>query len=220
MYRMKTYEAPHKGLRNALSRLELLSGTTDFNNVAEVQRLYNLGRDVFDILDIHADDENAVTLAELQERCRGCSEHDKRDHEQLASEQRSLEDFLVEIYEGSQSGGNIAGLGSEFYLLLSSYHGKYLLHLAEEETVTQPLLWKHFTDEELKEHRVRIMQRNPPETLLVWLRFIIPAQTHMERVPFLAGFKNVVPESLFDKALDIIRPELSDLDFSSLYASV
>jgi hypothetical protein len=56
--------------------------------------------------------------------------------------------------------------------------------------------------------------------LLVWLRFIIPAQTHMERVPFLAGFKKVVPESLFKEALDVIRPELSDLDFSSLYIAV
>lgn len=220
MNRMKTYEAPHKGLRNALSQLELLSGKTDFNNPAEVERLYSLGRDVFDILDIHADDENEVTLAELQKRCKGCSDHDMQDHELLESEQRSLEDFLVAIYEGSQKGGDISGLGSEFYLLLSNYHGKYLLHLVEEETVTQPLLWKHFTDEELAEHRVRIMQRNPPETLLIWLKFIIPAQTHRERVPFLAGFKKVVPEALFSKAMDVIRRELPLLDFSSLHKAV
>ena len=217
---MKTYEAPHKGLRNALSQLELLSGKTDFNNSTEVQRLYTLGREVFNILDIHADDENEVTLAELQQRCKGCSEHDKHDHELLESEQRSLEDFLVEIYEGSQKESDITSLGSEFYLLLSNYHGKYLLHLVEEETVTQPLLWKHFKDEELAEHRVRIMKRNPPETLLVWLRFIIPAQTRRERVPFLAGFKKVVPESLFNSAMDIIRAELSVRDFRSLFEAI
>jgi hypothetical protein len=217
---MKTYEAPHKGLRNALSQLELLSGRMDFRKALEVQKLYMLGRDVFEILDIHADDENEVTLAELEKRCPGCSNHDKLDHEHLESEQRSLEAFLVEMYEGSQNGATSTGLGKEFYLLLSRYHGSYLLHLAEEETVTQPLLWKHFTDEELAEHRVRIMQRNPPETLLIWLRFIIPAQSHMERVPFLTGFKKVASTSLFDSALDIIKRELPAQDFSSLYEAI
>jgi hypothetical protein len=213
---MKTYEAPHKGLRNALSQLQLLSGKTDFDNITEVQRLYAMGQEVFNILDIHADDENEVTLAELEKRCPGCSGHDLADHRMLEFEQQSLKGFLSEIYSQVSRGQNVSGLGAEYYLLLSKYYGGYLLHLNEEETITQLLLWKHFTDEELAEHRVRIMGRNPPETLLIWLRFIIPAQSPAERVPFLAGFKKVASGTLFNQALEVIRQELSGEEFSAL----
>lgn len=217
---MKTYDAPHKGLRNALSQLQLLSGKTDYSNAAEVQHLFALGQEVFTLLTIHAADENEVTLAELEKRCPGCSEHDKGDHEMLESDQRWLEEILLSIYSRTQNGQDAAGLGSEFYLLLSKYHGEYLLHLNEEETVTQFLLWKHFTDEELTEHRVRIIKRNPPETLLIWLRFIIPAQPHVERVLFFGRFKKVAPKDLFNEALKAIRQELPAQEFSSLYKAI
>jgi hypothetical protein len=220
MPRMKTYDAPHKGLRNALSQLQLLSGKADFNNAAEVEHLFAFGQDVFKLLNIHADDENEVTLAELEKRCPGCSVHDRSDHELLESEQRSVEELLLSIYSRTQNGQGAEDLASEFYLLLSKYHGDYLLHLNEEETVTQLLLWKHFTDEELLEHRIRIIRRNPPETLLIWLRFIIPAQPHVERVRFFGRFKKTVPEDLYSKALDVVRQELPTKEFDSLYEAI
>ena len=67
---MKTYDVPHKGLRNALSQASLLAGKTNFADVLEVEILYRLGADVFKILNIHAADEDEVTLAELEKRSR------------------------------------------------------------------------------------------------------------------------------------------------------
>jgi hypothetical protein len=216
MKRAKTYDVPHKGLRNALSQVSLLSGKTNFSDAQEVEALYQLGVDVFKILAIHAADEDEVTLAELEKRCPGCSQHDMEDHKEIHIAQSKLEKLLAKIYDDSKAGKDVSEDGAEFYLAWSEFQSAYLEHTAEEERTTQPLLWHHFTDEELASHRVRIMQKNPPETLLIWFRFVIPAQSHNERVGLFSGFKKMAPAPFFEKGIAVIKKYLSEKEFSEL----
>jgi hypothetical protein len=216
MKRMKTYDVPHKGLRNALSQLTLLGGKTNYSNRQEIESLYNLGTDVFNILAIHAEDENDVTLAELEKHCPGCSNHDMEDHEEIHREQNKLEKLLSKIYIDSKAGKDTTDDGAEFYLSFSEFHSKYLEHTAEEERVTQLQLWQYFTDEELAAHRGKIMAKNPPETLLTWLRFVIPAQSYNERVGLLTGFKKMAPAPFYKQGMDVIKNVLPTNEFDEL----
>lgn len=216
MNRMKVYDVPHKGLRNGLSQVQILAGKTDYSNLYEVEQLYKLGENVFRILSIHSADEDEVTLAELEQRCTGCSKHDIGDHEKLHLVQDKLEKLLTRIYTDSKAGQNTSEDGEEFYLAFSEFHGIYLEHTAEEERVTQPLLWKYFTDEELASLRGKIMAKNPPDTLLIWFRFVIPAQTHKERVGLLTGFKKMAPEPFFNQGMQVIKQVLSEKEFNEL----
>ncbi len=216
MKRMKTYDVPHKGLRNALSQLSLLSGKTDYSNSQEVENLYQLGKDVFSILSIHAKDEDEITLEELEKRCPGCSDHDKEDHKKIHLAQDALENLLSKLYNHSQLNEDVTEAGQEFYLALSEFHGMYLEHTAEEERITQPLLWAHFTDDELAQHRGKIMAKNPPGTLLIWFRFVIPAQSHPERVGLLSGFKKMAPTDFFEEGMRVIKTVLTESEFYKL----
>lgn len=213
MKRYKTYDVPHKGLRNALSQLSLLSGKTDYTNPSEVKRLYDLGTDVFKILNIHANDENAVTLAELEIRLPGASHHDMEDHDKLHLLQDKLEKLLLKIHQDCVLGKNTELEGEEFYLAVSEFQGIYLAHIAEEERITQLLLWEHFTDEELSAHRGKIMSQNPPETLLTWFKFVLPAQNQPERVALFGGFKKMAPEPFFKQGLDVVEKALTPNEF-------
>jgi hypothetical protein len=216
MKRMQSYDIPHKGLRNALSQMQLLAGKTDYSNPNEVEQLYKLGEDLFTILTIHATDENEVTLAELEQRCDGCSQHDIEDHEQIHLAQDKLEMLLANIYTSSKAGQDTTEDGEEFYLAFSEFHGIYLAHAAEEERVTQPMLWQYFTDEELASHRGKIMAKNPPQTLLIWFRFVIPAQSHNERVGLLSGFKKMATETFFNEGMQVIKQVLAKNEFENL----
>jgi hypothetical protein len=216
MKRMKSYDVPHKGLRNALSQLQLLAGKTNYANQNEVEQLYKLGGDVFKILTIHAIDENEITLTELEERCSGCSQHDMEDHEQIQLIQDKLEKLLATIYNNSKEGQDVSEDGEEFYLAFSEFHGTYLEHTAEEERVTQPMLWKYFTDEELASHRGKIMAKNTPQTLLIWFKFVIPSQSHKERVGLLTGFKKMAPEPFFNEGMQVIKQVLTEKEFDEL----
>ncbi|HVV06741.1 MAG TPA: hypothetical protein VHC96_21065 [Puia sp.] len=216
MQRMKTYDVPHKGLRNGLSQMSLLAGRTDYSNPAEVERLYQLGTSLFTILTIHAEDENSVTLAHLETRCPGCSQHDLDDHEEIHRAQQNLEQQLAAIKAGVSEGKNMSDAGAEFYLAFSEFHGEYLSHTAEEERVTQPQLWQYFTDEELAAHRGEIMAKNPPETLLIWFEFVIPAQRHAERIGLLTGFKRMAPAAFFAEAMQVVQRVLLPSEFHRL----
>jgi hypothetical protein len=216
MHRHKTYDVPHKGLRNGLSQLSLQAGRTDYANAAEVQELHALGGRLFSILSIHAEDENNVTLARLETRCPGSTKHDHDDHEAIHRAQKGLEDQLESIAGGAARGEDMTEAGAEFYLAFTEFHGEYLEHTAQEERVTQPLLWKFFTDEELAAHRGEIMSKNPPQTLLIWFEFVLPAQSHAERVGLLSGFKKMAPPAFFSDAMAVIEKALATEDFRRL----
>jgi hypothetical protein len=196
--------------------MSLVAGRTDYSNPDEVAQLYQLGTRLFSILSIHAEDENSVTLAHLETRCPGCSQHDLDDHEEIHTTQQNLEDLLAAISTGVNEGKNMTEAGAEFYLAFSEFHGKYLGHTAEEERVTQLLLWQHFTDEELASHRGEIMARNPPRTLLTWFEFVIPAQSYAERVGLLTGFKRMAPAGFFAEAMGVIQKVLPPSEFQHL----
>ena len=130
--------------------------------------------------------------------------------------QDRLEKLLAKIYANSNAGQDTTTDGEEMYLAFSEFHGTYLEHTAEEERVTQPMLWKYFTDDELTSHRGKIMAKNPPQTLLIWFRFVIPAQSHKERVGLLTGFKKMAPATFFGEGMQMIKQVLTEKEFKEL----
>src|ERR1700739_434179 len=126
--RLKVYDIPHKALRNALSQLSLQAGKTNYAAPAEVETLFVLGNEVFDLMDVHAEDENAVTLRYLESRCPGASKSDMDDHEELHETQNSLRARLGGLYEGAKAGKDMTGEGGDFYLSFSEFHSEYLEH--------------------------------------------------------------------------------------------
>lgn len=219
MKRVSSYDVPHKGLRNALAQLSLLAGSTDYNDPTEVRQLHALGSDVFSLLAIHSNDEDEVVLAALELRCPGCGDHDTEDHIRIHRQQEELEHALALLYTASEEGRDVAEAGADFYLLLSEFHGSYLGHMAREERRTQPLLWEHFSDEELVAHRAKIMASNPPETLLTWFRFVLPAQSLKERVGLLQGFGKAVHPDFFAEAMAVAKAVLPREEFDRVQAA-
>jgi len=218
--RLRSYDIPHKALRNALSQLSLLAGKTDFSDKKEVEQLYYLGTDVFMMLNKHAEDENEVVLADLELRCPGASKHDTEDHAALHVAQHKLEELLNKIHTDTIAGKDVAADGAEFYLSFTEYHGIYLEHTAEEERVTQPLLWKYFTDEELMGHRGQIMSKMPPEMLFKWFRFILPAQNQMERTATMTGIKQMAPAPFFAQVMELAEKVISPVELEKLQRAI
>jgi hypothetical protein len=220
MKRYKVYDIPHKALRNALSQLSLLNGSTDFSNHQQVEKLHQLGTEVFGMLTAHAADENRVTLAELEQRSPGASTHDTQDHERLEAQQHNLEKLLDKIHADSKAGKDVSADAHEFHLAYNEFNGTYLSHTAEEERVTQNLLWKHFTDEELFGHRNKIMAGLKPETMLTFFKYVLPAQTHNERAGLFKGFRQMAPEPFFKQGLAVAEKHLQHHDYKQLTEAI
>ncbi len=214
--RIKGFDVPHKGIRNGLGKLILSAGNTDYSDVNAVENLYQLGSEIFTILTTHAHDENDITLRELEKKVPGASDHDIEEHERIEQEQAVLENLLSEILEDIRAGKAPYEKGSDFYTGLCDFTSMYYWHMAGEEKETQELIWQHFTDEEILEHRKEIIAGLKPEVLLLWIKYIVPAQSHPERTGFLKGMKANAPEEFFDQVMSVAKDNLYEEEFSML----
>ena len=216
MSRFKIAEAPHKGIRNALSQLSFMAGSIDFTNKDRVSELHALGKDIFWLLREHANDENTVVLPELEKKVPGSSKPDLADHEEIEAMQIKLEKELDDIYNKTIAGKDTMEQGADFYFNLSKFHSRYLMHMAIEETDTAQMLWDNFTDDEIIRMRNVIMARFSFELMLKWQKFILPALSPAQRVSLLAFAKATAPGNIFNAFMDICRQNLPAEDYNDL----
>lgn len=212
MHRVKLFEAAHKGLRNALSQFSFLLGKADFNDPDDVNKTHALGKELCMLLNIHANDENSIILAELELKVPGSSKHDMDDHERLESDQNAIEQLLEDIKALSSRGEDASGTGAELYIKFCRFHGEYLLHTVEEETETQRMLWENFTDPELHAMRGRIIGRFKPDVFEKWQSFILPAITINDKLMMMGGLKANAPEQ-FEKMMVMCEKYLPSGEF-------
>jgi hypothetical protein len=185
----KSYAAPHKGLRNILGQFSLLAGNTNYANLQEVRQLQLLGNELFDLLQHHLHTENEDLLALIETKITGASSHDIQDHEQLEFIQGELQERLNAL-----NGTHNEEEGHQFYLDFTSFHGKYLEHIYQEEKVTEELLLANFSFEELHENSMRIMQKVDAGVLIHSLKYIIPAQSKPENEAMMQNLQHAPHE--------------------------
>jgi hypothetical protein len=211
MAKIRSFATPHKGLRNVISKFSFRLGYTDFTNATALQSLKDLGNEMFKLLNDHVHTENDHTLRHLEERIPGASAHDRHDHEKLDAIQNNLQ-MQVQKLTGEESADEIHA----FYLKFALFQSEYLEHINEEETVTEILLQKHFTDEELIQHRMGIMKKLEPNMLTLWLKYVIPAQRVDESIGMLAGLKANAPEAFFSEVMSTIKSEMDQERYEEL----
>lgn len=211
MKRIKSFATPHKALRNVISKFSFTLGHTNFADPEQLQDLKSIGNEMFILLNDHVNTENNHTLKHLEERAKGASDHDKEDHERLEEIQHSLQQQL-ERFTGKETTDQV----HDFYLAFSLFHSEYLEHIHEEETVTELLMQEFFTDEELIQHRMTIMKKLEFPVLLLWMKYVIPAQSEEESIGMLSGLKAGAPKEAFQAVLNTIKPQMSSVRFDSL----
>lgn len=207
---------PHKGIRNMFCGFLVTAGNTDYTNKEKVKSLYDAGGFLFKMLESHSVDENTVVLRELEKKVPGSSAHDMAEHEAIEAEQTKLEKALEEIYNMSQAGEDAGVFGFKFYLELSRFQCLYYMHMLGEETETQDLLWKHFTDEDLVAMRAEIIANMKPEFFLKWCNYLIPALTPQERNLILGGIRANAHTEFFKDIMTVAEKCLSAEDYKAI----
>ncbi len=214
------YDVPHKAIRNALSQLSLLSGSTDYNSKEDMEKLKNVLDEVFELLDKHAEHENNVPLKYLEQKAPGSSVHDKEDHTNIESEMDKLRDEFNKLFANSGKKEDLLYPGNEFYMNVSDFHAKYIQHMLEEERETQPLLWKNFTDEELHQMDMEVKKNIRPEEMIGLFKYLMPAFSNNARIGMLSEIKSAAPEEFFAALMNVAKSVLSKDDFSKLEKSL
>jgi len=220
MERINLFEDSHKGIRNGLSQLSFLAGNTDYTKPDPVKKLYSLGKDLFLLLNIHAAYEDEMIIAELEKKMPGSTKHDAEEHEAIEAEQQQLEHMLDEIYDGAVNHRDMTELGSRFYFELNLFYSQYLMHMADEETVTMNVLWENFTDEELDMIGKKTIERFTPEVAMKWQSFIIPSLSPAQRAKVLKSVKAIAPKKAYNAYLSVVEKILPAEEFADLVKNI
>ena len=211
MERLKSLDPPHKGLRNALSKLALIAGKTNYASINSVEKLKLIASDVFHLLKDHTATENKFILAPLEKINPSSTKDYYSDHLEIDGVEQQLLDRIMSL-NGQQTNDH----GHQLYLDICQFQSHYLEHINEEDVALEAEMQKHFTDEELMQHQIAIMAEMSFETLLLWFKYIVPARRPEENAQVLSGFKSAVPEAAFHAVIEIIKNELSENELQEI----
>lgn len=207
---------PHKGIRYAFAQISMVAGNTDYTDKAEVAKLKAQLEEFGDLLEEHANTENEFVLKALEARMPGSADHDTEDHEHLEETQTKLLEKLDGILQSWFTPDQARQVGYSFYQDLSQLHAAHLEHMLEEEQVTQVLMWTHFTDEEMLDIHHQIIQHIPPAKMLAWMKYILPALNHEERLGLLKGLQAGAPAPFFEQVMSVAEAVLPSKAFEKL----
>jgi len=215
MQRLKSLDPPHKGLRNALGKLTLLAGKTDYSCQGSIQVLQTLGSEIFLLLQDHTYTENTYILAPLEERNPGFTLSYLDHHAEIDKQEKSLYNRLMTF-----NGGQTKEEGHQYYLDLCDFQSTYLRHIDTEDVELETAMQKYFSDEELIGHQIEIMKAMSFDTLLLWFKYIVPARRPDENAQVLIGYKSAASVESYNKVLDLIQNEINDTEMNTLLSMV
>jgi hypothetical protein len=215
MNKLKSLDPPHKGLRNALGKLALVVGKTDYTSLSSVAILKKIANEVFHLLKDHTNTENKFILAPLEKRNPGISDNYITDHNTIDELEQNLFDRFAAL-DGDQTND----IGHQLYLDFCNFQSLYLNHVNEEDLVLEQEMQRHFTEDELIQHQIEIMKEMKFETLLLWFKYIVPARRPEENAQVLSGFKSAVSNTAYTMVLNTIKEEISEVEMQSILSLV
>lgn len=216
--RYDMYGNIHKGLRRAECLLLGRLGANDFDDAAATDKLLGDLRRLLAMAAAHVKHEDTEIHAALNGRGIATDLIDEQ-HEDHHAAFKLLEDRIVAVETAAASRRGEAGRA--LYLAFAAYIADDFAHMHEEETVTAPLLWQHFTDEELLAIEMRIVSSLPPEENMAFTRMMLPAMNPAQRAMMVGGMLEAMPREVFAAVVEFaIRPSLSEADFQALRLSV
>lgn len=80
-------------------------------------------------------------------------------------------------------------VGDRLTLDVNDLFALYLAHLNNEEAILVPVMWEHFSDEQLRTLRARFYNTVPLPRFEEWMRWTLPALNPNELVVLLSGMR-------------------------------
>ncbi len=220
--RHDVYGLIHKGLRTFMLETLARLGRVDVEAAASFSGAVAQTRALLGKLSEHLRHENTFLHPALEARASGGSvataiEH--ADHEKafLALHQ------LLEACEQAFDQGRRAELESstkQLYLSLSFFVAENLAHMYREETETTKLLWRLYSDDELRGIEGAIVASESPEQLALGMRWMLPSLTPKERAGLLSGARQGLPPAAFRGLMELAQSVLGAQEYRQLLSAL
>ncbi|MEI9952953.1 MAG: hemerythrin domain-containing protein [Pseudomonadota bacterium] len=216
--RHDVYGLIHKGLRAFMLETLARLGRVDVEAAASFSGAVGQARALLGKLSEHLLHENTFLHSALEARAPGGSAATAIEHADHEKAFREL-GLLLDACERAFDQGRRAELESatkQLYLSLSFFVAENLAHMYREETETTKLLWRLYSDDELRSIEGAIVASESPEQLAVGMRWMLPSLTPRERAGLLGGARQGLPPAAFQGLMALAQSVLGADEYRQL----
>jgi hypothetical protein len=213
--RFDLYASVHKALRMAMSDALARVGCIDITDHVETAAALETARTLLDLCRSHLDHENRFVHPALEALKPGGSSRIAGEHEEHLLAIDALESDLAALAEAPTP-----ARAHHLYLHLASFVGENFEHMDAEEALHNAALWAGYSDAELMAIEQRIVAAVPPQKMMEFLHWMLPAMNPAERAGMLGGMREQMPPAAFDGVQDLAQQRLSKAQWAKLAAAL
>lgn len=212
------YTGIHKGLRLFMGEMLTELGRLDTDDEAAVAEAHAALQVLIGFCRDHLVHEDQVIHPALEALQPGSARRAADAHAEHAASLRLLGHLGDELRSstGPARGRDAARLYRQF----AAFVGESLLHMYEEETEHNEVLWAGLSDAQIAALHGRIHARLTPADMRLALTWMVPAMRPAERIALLAPLRSRLPAAAFDDLLAALRLRLGDAAAAQLTAAL
>jgi iron-sulfur cluster repair protein YtfE (RIC family) len=215
--RVDLYSGIHKAIRMMMSDLLVALGRMDGADAEERGATLARLRHFLDLARHHLHKEDQYVHPAMESRRRGSTSLMRKQHAEHEDAFERLEALALRVEASPAAGRAAAAL--DLYRGFALYMADDLVHMHEEETENNAVLWAHFSDAELLGIHQAIVAAVGP-VLPEFMRWLVPAMTPAERADLLSGMRAAMPAEVFSGIAALARSVLGEREWSKLLAAL
>jgi len=202
----------HKALRFMLYETGIELQRTDFTSREEADACLKKISEVVHLFEKHAHNEDEKVFSALQEYELSVVDSFEQEHVtdlELAEKLKTL----VRMYASLTNDGEKTQLGSALRKSYIDFMVFNLQHMAREEDVINNLLWRHYSDDQIRAIENDIVSNLPAEEAAYVVNLIMSALSTQEIVEWLKAVEKSAPEFVFNKLVESAEKQLPNQRF-------
>jgi len=212
MQRYNMFNQIHKGLRVLLYDTATMVQHTDFWNVEEAAETISRIRDVIFFFEKHAHSEDNFVFPAIKTYEPSVADAFEQEHVKDHELGEALATALT-AYETAPVITGKAALASPISRSFTRFMVFNLEHMALEEEVLNPILWRYYSDEELGGITGQIVAKLPPSIIAQSNKWMLRGLNVPEITGWLKQVEAATPEFIYLSLLDCAKEELTEQRF-------
>lgn len=208
MKRYNIFYEVHKGLRAMLYETALQIQQTDFINSEEVDQTIEQIKNLVELFDKHAHSEDQFVFAAVQPYEPAVVDAFEQEHVIDHALGENLYNLLAAL-TNALSDDDKFRIGQQFYRAFIEFMIFNLQHMAKEEDIVNRLLWRNYTDEQLKTITGNILANIPQMQMAQFNRWMMRGLSNNEIAGWLKDVKNTAPDHVFQSLIQMAELQLT-----------
>jgi hypothetical protein len=217
MQRYNTFNQIHKALRALLYDTALALQQTDFIVKEECDAAIEKVVAILDLFEDHAHHEDHHVLPAVFLFEPAVADVFEKEHVTDLELSRALQLNIAELYRTTSLEAK-GRLGKQLTSAFIQFMIFNLNHMAKEEDILNDILWRYYSDAEIKKIEAVIRQNTPVAKQPFVVKWMLRGLSNNEIISWLKGLQPQLPAPVFDGILTLAEAELPTTRFQQIVA--